>query len=301
MLYRALKGVLNAARGVLIGIAEIIPGVSGGTIALIVGIYQTVIDGAAHVVRGVVGLVRGRGVAGFLADMRQVRWAVIAPVLVGMFSGIFLGAALIEPVISSYPEQTRAVFAGLILASLWVPMRMVARAWSFGWVLVGLAAAGASFLLTGLPSLGSGPPSLWWVAPAAALAVCALVLPGVSGSFLLVVLGVYQPTLQAVNERDAAYLGVFALGAIIGLASFVRVLQWLLENKRIATLVVMTGLMLGSLRALWPWQGEGRELLPPEPGSGSIWLWVAAGALAVVVVLLVERIAQSRVKDRSIA
>ena len=132
------------------------------------------------------------------------------------------------------------------------------------------------------------------------MAVCALVLPGVSGSFLLVTLGMYQPTLAAVNDRDFGYLGLFILGAIVGLGLFVRVLQWLLEHRRVVTLVVMTGLMAGSLRALWPWQGEGRELLDMPVDNLGVWAWTAVGVVVVVAVVLVERFVQARVHSHEL-
>jgi putative membrane protein len=294
---RTLRGMLNMVRGSLIGVAEIIPGVSGGTIALIVGVYTTLIDGAAFVVRGLVSLVRGAGWSEAKESFARARWSILIPVLLGMVAGIFVGAAVLEPIISANPVETRAVFAGLILASLWVPIRMVGASWRWSWAVLALVAAVASFAVTGLPVLDAANGSLWWVAPAAALAVCALVLPGVSGSFILLVLGMYQPTLAAVNDRNVAYLGVFILGAIVGVAVFVRVLQWLLTTQRTATLVVMTGLMVGSLRALWPWQGENRELLEPTQDSTGVWLWMVAGVIAVVIVVLVERILQARVKN----
>jgi putative membrane protein len=290
----------SAARGVLIGIAEIVPGVSGGTIALIVGVYQTLISAAAHSVRALTMLGTPVGRAKIPSELRAVRWNVVIPVLVGMFAGIFLGAALLEPIISAYPVETRAVFAGLILASLWVPIRMIHRSWSIAMIAVAAVAGAASFVLTGLPVLAQSSASLWWVAPAAAVAVCALVLPGVSGSFLLVTLGMYEPTLAAVNERNLGYLGVFVLGAIVGLGLFVRVVQWLLENRQVLTLVVMTGLMAGSLRALWPWQGEARELLPVPEGSAPTWGLMAAGAALVLTMLVVERFAQPRVNPPEI-
>lgn len=287
-------------RGALIGVAEIIPGVSGGTIALIVGVYQSLIGAAAHSVRAFTLLFSASGRRDIPRELSGIQWGIIVPVLVGMFSGIFVGAALIEPVISSHPVETRAVFAGLILASLWVPIRMVAPAWNLSLVALALVAASLSFVLTGLPALANPSASLWWVAPAAAVAVCALVLPGVSGSFLLVTLGMYEPTLEAVTTLDFGYLGVFVLGAIVGLGLFVRVLQWLLEHRRVITLVVMTGLMAGSLRALWPWQGGARELLAVPEGSGPVWAFLAAGIGVVVAVIVVERLAQPRVNPPSV-
>jgi putative membrane protein len=121
------------------------------------------------------------------------------------------------------------------------------------------------------------------------LAVCALVLPGVSGSFLLVILGLYEPTLAAVNNRDVAYLGVFVLGAIVGLALFVRVVQYLLTTFRALTLSIMTGLMAGSLRALWPWQGEERDLIAPGGDAGSVVLATVIAMVFVIILLVAER------------
>jgi putative membrane protein len=205
-----------------------------------------------------------------------------------MGAGIIVGAAQLEPLLSEYPEESRGVFAGLILASLWIPWRMVG-AWSLRLSLAALGAATLMFFFTGLGPLNNPDPSFWAVAPAAALAMCALVLPGVSGSFLLAVMGLYQPTIEAVNARNVEYLAVFALGALVGLALFVRVLQFLLENHRAITLALMTGLMAGSLRALWPWQGEGRELLGPGENLAGVALAATAGVLVVVSVVLVER------------
>ena len=280
----------NVTRGILMGFAEIVPGVSGGTVALIVGVYHTVISAAASVVSALLALVKPGGVARARQCLSDVKWAVVIPVLAGMVAGIFVGAALLEPVLVTYPIESRAVFAGLILASLIVPFRMVGASWS--WRLGGLAglAGASSFVITGLPVLAQASDSLIFVAPAAALAVCALVLPGVSGSFLLVTLGFYEPTLAAVNDRDISYLAVFIAGAILGLSAFVRVLQWLLTRHRVITLVVMTGLMAGSLRALWPWQGEARELLPVPADSVGVWLLVLAGVGVVAMIVVAERL-----------
>ena len=152
-----------------------------------------------------------------------------------------------------------------------------------------IAAVGAvaGFLLTSLPQVDPLEPPLPVVALAAAFAVCALVVPGVSGSFILLAVGMYAPTLAAVNERDLVYLGVFILGAMIGLGLFVSVLQWLLVHRRRVMLAMMTGLMLGSLRALWPWQ-EGGTVQPPGPDALPVLLLVLLGAAAVGGVLLIE-------------
>lgn len=280
--------LVHAVRGFLIGIAEIVPGVSGGTIALIVGVYHALIRSAASLVQVVLSGVRS-GPAAMRGPWRQVSWVIVIPVALGMVTGIFVGAWLLEPILENYPIHTRAVFGGLILASLWVPIRMVGSGWSLLLGLAAVASAALVFVALGLPGAALPSESLLWVAPAAALAVCALVLPGVSGSYLLLTLGMYQPTLSAVNDRDFAYLGVFVLGAIFGLGIFVKALQWLLANYSSITLAIMTGLMLGSLRALWPWQGNSRELLAPEGDVLVVSGLALGGFVLVVMMILAER------------
>ena len=217
---------------------------------------------------------------------RQIDWHLVLPVLAGMFAAIFAAAAAIEPLLESQPENMRGIFAGLILVSLLVPYRMVGGSWQVTDYLVGLTAAAISFLLVSLPKQEVTDPALALVFLAAAVAVCALVLPGVSGSFLLLAIGFYAPTIAAVNDFDVGYLSVFVLGAIVGLAMFSTALRWLLVNQRRITLVVMTGLMLGSLRALWPWQDNLGQ--PVGPGSLTPLVFFAVGALVVTVLLWVQ-------------
>ena len=290
-----LAVIANLVRGALIGVAEVIPGVSGGTIALIVGIYRTVIDAIADAVlalRQLVGLAEG-GPSGraFGRTLRGLPWALLIPVGIGMATAVVLGAKFIEPLLEEHPIQMRALFFGLVLAGIWVPAHMVHRlgGWKLGYVLAALVAAVALFFITGLPPAVIENPSPVVVALAAAVAICALVLPGVSGSFLLLSFGLYEPTLQAVNDRDLVYLGAFAIGAIIGLGSFVTLLKWLLAHRAAITLAILTGLMAGSLRALWPWESENRDLLAPTEAVGAAFFMALAGVIVVIVLLVVER------------
>jgi len=277
--------IANLLRGFLIGIAEVIPGVSGGTIALIVGIYERIIGSAATAVEALVFLVRGR-LQDAKASAKQIDWLLVLPVLGGMLVAIFAAAAAIEPLLESQPENMRGLFAGLILVSLIVPYRMVGASWRAADYLVGLMAAALSFVLVSLPRQEVTDASLILVFLAAAVAVCALVLPGVSGSFLLLAIGFYAPTITAVNDLDFGYLSVFVLGAIVGLALFSTALGWLLVNQRRITIAVMTGLMLGSLRALWPWQDNLGQ--PVSPESLTPLVFFAVGALFVALLLWVQ-------------
>lgn len=288
-----LRVVVDLVRGGLIGVAEVIPGVSGGTVALIVGIYRTLIDAIADVVlagRQILKLAPG-GPSGAMRTLRGLPWRLLIPVAIGMGTAVVLGAGIIEPLLEEYPVQMLALFFGLVLAGVFVPAHMVHRitGWRPTYVLAAGLAAVALFFLTGVPPGNITDPNPLVVMLAAAVAICALVLPGVSGSFLLLSIGLYETTIQAVNDRDLLYLGAFALGAIVGLASFVTLLKWLLEHRPGITLAIVTGLMLGSLRALWPWQTEDRGLLAPDSLLLPAILIAVLGAAVVAALLLIER------------
>lgn len=290
---RLRTSVSHTLRGFLIGLAEIVPGVSGGTIALIVGVYETLIQSASQAVKAFLAAAKLQRFA-VAEALRQVPWGLVVPVGFGMVFGIVIGAWFLEPIITAYPIIVRATFAGMILASLWIPLQMVGALWSPRLVVVALAGGVATFFLTGLGHASAASVDWWWIPPAAALAVCALILPGVSGSYLLLTLGMYEPTLSAVNDRDFGYLSLFLLGAITGLALFVRVLQHVLTHYRAATLALMTGLMAGSLRALWPWQNQAREIAPPGPDVLPVALFAVAGFVAIIALMWMERLVRSR-------
>ena len=209
--------------------------------------------------------------------------------LVGMVTAIFVGAGIVEPLLELYPTVTKAVFAGLIAASLFVPITLSGLGWKLSHYLVLLLSASAAFAFTSIPRAADTDPSFLVIMFSAAFSVCALVLPGISGSYLLLALGMYAPTLAAVNDRDFGYLGTFILGAILGLASFVSLLQWLLANKIKMTMVVMTGLMMGSLRALWPWQSETGAIMMPGASFGLELLMFGVGSAIVLGLIVIER------------
>jgi putative membrane protein len=289
--------IVNVLRGALIGVAEVIPGVSGGTVALIVGIYERLIAAIADTVtaaRRAVGLTHeGRSLRGAGAGIRALPWSLLVPVGLGMVVALILGARFIEPLLEEQPVAMRALFLGLVLAGAYVPAHMVLRTspgrWRASEVLIAFAVAAVTFVLMGLPPGDIADPGPVAIVASAAMAICALVLPGVSGSFLLLTIGMYEPTIAAVNDRDLAYLALFALGAVVGLSVFVSVLRWLLENRARITLVIIVGLMIGSLRALWPWQGDDRELLAPTTQVGLAVALFLAGIAVVAVLIVIER------------
>lgn len=282
--------LFNTLRGGLIGTAEVVPGVSGGTIALIVGVYDRLIISAGHVLTGlryaVTDVPRGRGARRAAAELRRADWPVVLAVLAGMVVAVLLAAEFLAPLAEDNEQRAHALFFGLVAASLWVPYSGAGRRWRPGHYALALLVAAVVFVLTGLPSTQTDPVAPV-VALAAAVAVCALVLPGVSGAFILLTLGLLDPTMDALRERDLGYVGTFVLGALVGLALFVKLLQWLLEHCHHLTLVVMTGLMLGSLRALWPWSDDERTLRAPDGDIAMTVAMAAIGFTVVVVILLI--------------
>lgn len=283
--------VAHVGRGALIGAAEAVPGVSGGTVALVTGVYEAIITSAGHLVSAgrlaFTDRVRAR------AELRQVRWDVLLPLALGMLPALVVALLLLGPAVEDHPVPTRALFLGLVAAALLAPVSMLGTRWRVTEIVVAVLAAVAAFVLTGLPEREL-EPTLPVVFLAAAVAVCALVLPGVSGSFLLLAIGLYVPTSDAVRDLNLAYIGVFVLGAATGLAVVVKGLQWLLEHRHRVTLAAMTGLIVGAMRALWPWQTEDRQLQAPD---GQVPLAIGLFLLGVALVLavfLVERRAGGR-------
>lgn len=279
-------------RGGLVGAAESVPGISGGTIALVVGLYDDLIDAAGQVLHAarelVTGVVRRTGLTTARRAWREIDWPLLVPVLLGMVVVLLLSLSFIAPLLESYPVPVRSAFFGMIVVSVAVPLRLMpGRFRVLDGVLLVLAAA-AGFFLTGLPPGQVDDPSLWFVFLGAAVAINALVLPGVSGSFVLLAMGLYVPVQQAVADRDLAFVGVFLLGAAVGLGSFVKLLQWLLHHRRQATMAVLAGLMVGSLRALWPWQTEEGALLAPTGSVVVPVLLALAGAAVVLLAMLWE-------------
>lgn len=276
----------NVVRGTLIGTAEAVPGVSGGTVALVTGVYEAIIISAGHMVSGIKASLTDRARA--REEFRQVHWDVVVPILVGMVPALLIALRVLGPAVERHPVQMRGLFLGMVAASLAVPITMIGSRWRGRDFLVAAAAVLAAFLLAGAPQLAEEPvlPVVFLVA---AIAVCALVLPGVSGAFLLLTFGLYEPTSRAVREVDLVYIAVFGLGMVVGLSLFVKGLQWLLRHHRRTMLVAMTGLIAGALRALWPWQTEDRDLLAPDTHLAAATGLFLLGAAVVLAIFLVER------------
>ena len=295
---RGRRLVVGLARGVAMGAADVVPGVSGGTIAVVLGIYERLLGAVRGVAGGAGTLLRGDWRGGG-RRLVTVDWWLIVPLLAGILGTIVLLASVIETQLQERPETMAGLFCGLVGASAVSACRL------FEWrsaARIGIMAvsAGATFALLGLQSGPVADPSLPVLAGAGAIAVCAMILPGISGAFLLLMLGMYGAVISIVTDVRYLDAAVFALGAAVGLALFSSVLGWFLDRARNTVLAVLVGLMAGSLRVLWPWpNGVGvisRHEHEVISGTGLAWPgaqeWAAptvAAAVGFAAVLLLTR------------
>jgi putative membrane protein len=282
--------VLNFLRGFLMGMADVVPGVSGGTIAVLVGIYERLVHSISMASKalGNVLRLRFREAARRLGD---IEWSLIIPLLIGIATAILLLAGVISHLLETYPEAMAGAFAGLVAASAWVAARLT-KAPNWTHVAIVLVVTAATFALLGLKGGEITDPSWPVIFGAGAIAICAMILPGISGSFLLLMLGMYEFVINAVNDRDIPIVLVFGLGCIVGLALFSQVLDWSLRNHHDIVIAAMVGLMIGSFRVLWPWP-DGVDSVALGAPSGTwfipVLIGIASAAVVVGLTVLVER------------
>lgn len=286
--------VATYLRGMAMGAADIVPGVSGGTMALILGIYQRLI-----------GSIRALARPAFLRALRRGDWSqaideVNGSFLLALAAGIATSVLALSRLLSTLLEARQvfvyAFFFGLILASVVLVARRIERAGPFltGWLLFAVGAV-AAYLLVGLTPAQT-PQSVWFLFLSGALAVSALLLPGISGAFVLVLLGKYEFVLHAISRFDVASLAAVIAGAFAGMLSFAQVLGWLFRKYHDATLALLCGIMLGALRKVWPWQTGQDEVTVNLPPPGDWWSadqgvgWaILLALLGAVLVTLLDR------------
>ncbi len=273
-------------KGILMGSADVVPGVSGGTVALLVGIYEELINSISRLTEADVWQNLRRG------DLRTLiatlPWRFLGVLLLGIMSAVLSLAHVLENWLANYPVAVWSVFFGLIAASVVSVRKRVSRwhlptygAFAFGTVL--------AFGLVGLSPVSS-PTAWWFLVLSGFIAICALILPGISGAFILVLLGKYERILAAVTNLDIVVLACVAIGAVLGLLSIARLLRWTLARYHDLTIALLCGFMLGSLRKVWPWQAlDERGLLvnvtPPATTDALIALGLAGAAFVGVLVL----------------
>jgi len=247
---RTIKGYLNIVlRGFLMGASDVVPGVSGGTMAFILGIYEELIDSIKSIDLHVIKLLLSLKIK---AALNIVPWQFLLSVLVGILLAVFSLAKGLEWLLVNEPVLLWSFFFGLVLASVLMVSKRITH-WSVKTIAAITLAAIGAYVLVGLVPTET-PTAPWFIFLSGAIVICAMILPGISGSFILVLLGKYQYILGAVNNRDFITLGIFAMGATIGIITFAQVLSWLFKRYHNVTIALLTGLMLGSLRKVWPWK-----------------------------------------------
>lgn len=295
---RSLCGYLAVTlRGFCMGAADIVPGVSGGTMAFIMGIYEELIDS-----------IRMFGRKEFIIEIAHFRFRQALKLLnlsflialgIGILTAVLTLSSGLEYLLAFHPVPVWSFFFGLVLASMHVVYLRVPLWTPLLWALFAIGTAG-SYVFVGLIPVQTPDHPLFLIF-SGAVAICAMILPGISGSFLLVLLGKYEFILQAVSDRDLVTVGYVAFGAVVGILAFSHVLSWLLHRYHDRTMAVLVGMMLGSLRKIWPWKEyDGMTEIGnawPQPFVGgaidtSFLVSVLLMALGFIVVFVLERYAK---------
>ncbi|SHM33226.1 putative membrane protein [Cyclobacterium lianum] len=309
---RIRERIILFLKGMGMGSADIVPGVSGGSIALVTKIYEELLASINAFDLEALRLLLQFNI---LAFWKKVNGGFLLTLLLGIFTSIFAFSKAITFLIDHFPIPLWSFFCGLILISAIIILRDIRR-WNLMTVLIFPLGVVLAYFITALPMMVL-PDHIWLTFLSGAIAICAMILPGISGSFLLLILGKYEYILTAVNDRDFLVLAVFALGCITGLLLFSRVISWFLKNFHGLTLSFLSGFMIGSINKIWPWKkvltyrisssGMQKPLLTEnilphvyltETGEEPAFLIaILSFLIGVVLVVGIERLAQSFSKE----
>jgi len=248
---RSLKEyVVISLKGMAMGAADVVPGVSGGTIAFISGIYEELLNSISSFNFSLINVFKNEG---FKSVWIKVNGNFLVSLFVGILISVLSLAKLIESMLENHPIVIWSFFFGLVLASIIYVGKQITK-WTKGSFLCLILGAILAFYITTLNPMVSANSSPWFLFLAGMIAICAMILPGISGSFILVLLGAYKPVLNALNTKDFVSIIIFLVGAILGLLSFSRILKWLFSTYKNYTLATLTGFIIGSLNKIWPWK-----------------------------------------------
>ena len=246
---RFIDYLIISFKGMAMGAADAVPGVSGGTIAFISGIYEELITTISNVNFSTLKLLKTEG---FITFWRKLNGNFILALLTGIIISFVSFMKLAKYLIEYHPVLIWSFFFGLIIASIYFVGRQITK-WDLSAILALVVGALLAYYITSLPSLANND-NPFFLFFAGAIAICAMILPGISGSFILVILGAYKTLSDAIDSFNFNKIVIFALGAIVGLLSFSRVLKWLFKHYHNLTLALLTGFIFGSLNKIWPWK-----------------------------------------------
>ncbi|MCB4797507.1 DUF368 domain-containing protein [Neotamlana laminarinivorans] len=236
-------------KGLAMGAADAVPGVSGGTIAFISGIYEELISSISNIN---LSLFKNLFKDGFSCFWKELNGNFLLALLTGIVISFISFMKLAKYLLEYHPILIWSFFFGLIVASIYFVGKQITK-WNVATIITLLIGAIIAFYISKSPALGNNESS-WFLFFAGAIAICAMILPGISGSFILIILGAYQTLSNAIHYLDIKKILIFVSGAIIGLLSFSHVLKWLFKNYHNLTLAALTGFILGSLNKVWPWK-----------------------------------------------
>jgi putative membrane protein len=238
-----------ALKGMGMGAADVVPGVSGGTIAFITGIYEELINSIKSINLNAIKLLFTGKFAEF---WEAINGSFLISVFIGIGISVFSLAKGLEYLLNNFPILVWSFFFGLIVASAIYVSRSIEK-WDIGTVIAGIIGIAVAYAITVI-SPAEANTSYWFIFLSGSIAICAMILPGISGSFILVLLGMYKFILQAVGDMKIAVIATFMAGAAVGIISFSNVLSWLLKKYHNLTIAVLAGFMVGSLNKVWPWK-----------------------------------------------
>ncbi|UCD59781.1 MAG: DUF368 domain-containing protein [Flavobacteriaceae bacterium] len=296
-----LSYIIISLKGVAMGAADVVPGVSGGTIAFISGIYEELITSINGLNFSKFKVLKNEGFKNF---WRAINGNFLLALFTGIFISVFSLAKLISWLLVNQPILLWSFFFGLVFASIFFVARAIEK-WNLGTLTAFVFGATIAYYITTLPPTENSQ-SLIYLFFSGALAVCAMILPGISGAFILVLLGSYKTILDAVHQRELLIIATVAVGAVFGLLSFARLLKWMFENYKNSTLALLTGFILGSLNKIWPWKRVletkifGKKVIPVNEvnispfkfeGDNQLLFAILIALLGFCVIFILERLA----------
>lgn len=302
---KPLDYVYLSLKGMAMGAADVVPGVSGGTIAFISGIYEELIYSINTINLSTFNVL---GKEGLNAFWKKINGNFLLALFIGIFISALSFAKLLSWLLENEPVLLWSFFFGLVFASVFFVGKAIKK-WNLGTITIFLVGAILAYAITELPPNGNanGLPFLFL---SGAVAVCAMILPGISGAFILVLLGSYKTILAAVHERDLKIVLTVAVGAIFGLLSFAKLLKWMFARHKNPTLAMLTGFILGSLNKIWPWKKVLETKMFGEKTMDvhemNVWPWAFEGddriplatTLAIIgfsLIFILEKIASKKV------
>jgi putative membrane protein len=301
---RSLKDyIIISLKGMAMGAADVVPGVSGGTIAFISGIYEELLNSISSFNLSLFFVLKNEG---FMKVWKMVNGRFLLALFIGICISVLSLAKLIENLLENHPILIWSFFFGLVLASIIYIAKQI-KIWNIKCYLYLIFGLIFAYYITTLNPVLTQNSSPWFLFLAGMIAICAMILPGISGSFILVLLGAYKPILNAINTKDFFSIIIFMAGAILGLLTFSRVLKWLFSKYKNYTLALLIGFITGSLNKIWPWKetiswrtnSKGIEVpfnttsVSPFSFDGDSKL-LMAGLLAIIgfsLILLLEKLA----------